>query len=98
MQTGTPVGTISAALHSDRGAAERGAHALLCHVLSASQAAANVSRPRRPSEEDDSAALPPPDSGSGMLRSGEDADVELLRSFRTDRLVCTSICACAGWT
>lgn len=88
VQAGTPVATIAAALHPDRGTAERGAHALLCYVLSISERAADITRPKRASDGDSrTAGLVRAPSASGLLAGDEEAEVELLRSFRLDRMV-----------
>lgn len=99
LQAATPMATIEAVLQPNRATARSGAHALLCHLLSISDSVADATRPQGPPELAFEARVGQPAS-AGMsvglakqpsdtlpLLKGEEEDVELLRSFRLDRVV-----------
>jgi hypothetical protein len=97
MQAGTPPSVLRDICHNDQGDALRGAHALLCHLLSVSDAVAAGTRPRL-SEGDasTSSSLLPKEFNNNLVKQpsdlgyivSEQEDIELLRSFKLDRLVC----------
>lgn len=96
MQAATPPSILRDICRSDHVEALRGAHALLCHLLSVSDAVAAGTRPRLAEPDQSSSStlskefnnnLVKQPSGLGYIKS-EQEDIELLRSFKLDRLVC----------